>query len=298
MMEEMVAPLVASMSASAWDLLKGAFMGSAGLLGDGQWGVAVGFNNKMTVVMSVFTVLVALFQVGRCLFQGRMRDAIKPAVAAVLAWPVTAICVWATIMSVAAMDKLVAAMLGGAENDSLQDVFLAASAMGAIQGATGGPAGAASGALGANLILLLIVWVFSLILSMVMIFRNFALIVAVSFASVALMLIPADVTRSWAKRWAETVIALILTKPIASGILILSSELVATADSLASSMMALVAIIVACASPMAAIALVKFTGAQLGADAGNEASRATGTAARMSGRGARTASRALTRVVR
>lgn len=290
MIKDTLEPFIDSLTTTAWNLLAGAFTGQAAYIDNAQWGVAVAFTNKLTVVMVGFTVLAGLIQVGRKLFQGRMREAITPAILVVVAWPLTGITVWITIMSVAAVDKIVVAMLGTQSNDSLSKLFEAATLLGTAQG-LGNPAG--GGALTANLLMLLILWVFSLVLSMVMIFRNFALIVLVAFAPLALMLIPAETTRAWSKRWAETVVALLLTKPIAAGLLIISAELVGSVSGLASALMALVGIIVACASPMAAMSLVKFTGANLGAEAGGDASAATTRGARATGRGAMRAGRSL-----
>lgn len=297
MVKELFEPLSESLTETAWSMLAGAFTGQAAVIGEGQWGVAVAFTNKMVVVMTVFTVLVGLFQVLKKLFQGRPRDAVMPAILAAIAWPVTAGAVWATVMATAATDKLVVAMIGTTSSDSLGKLFEAATKMGSIGGATNLDGGAAS-ALGANLLMLLILWIFSLVLSMVMIFRNFALVVLVAFSPMALMLIPADTTRVWAKRWAETVVALILTKPIAAGFVVIAAQLVDSVDGMASALMALVGLIVACASPLAAIGLVKFTGANVGADAGADASSGTMRGGAKAGRGAMRAGGSMGRMLK
>lgn len=112
MANEILSSFSSDMAESAWGFLVGAFTGSASYISDEQWSVATIFTNRFAAVMAIFTVIAALLQIARALFAGRTRDVLIPAVAAVLAWPVTAISVWLTIRAVGALDHLVRAMFG------------------------------------------------------------------------------------------------------------------------------------------------------------------------------------------
>ncbi|NKX94259.1 hypothetical protein HF995_13435 [Sanguibacter hominis ATCC BAA-789] len=255
MANEILSSFSSDMAESAWGFLVGAFTGSASYISDEQWSVATIFTNRFAAVMAIFTVIAALLQIVRALFAGRTRDVLIPAVAAVLAWPVTAVSVWLTIRAAGALDHLVRAMFGSSDDSALESIFLPLAALGTETSPLG------TGGFGATLLLLALVWIASLVLSLVMIFRNFALLILVAFAPVALMLLPASITRSWSKVWAQSVVALIIAKPLAAGVLLIAAELTATADGMAQVLTGLTGLIVACASPAGALQLVRFTGA-------------------------------------
>lgn len=254
----------------SWNLVKSAFLGSASTITDGQWDLAAAFTNRFAAIMTIFTVIVALIQLVRAAIAGDMRRAAQAGLGALLAWPVTALSVWFAIKATGAMDYLVVEMLGSQTTKNLAPLFSINPS-----NALAGPNGAA-GALLPSLLLLLVFWVFSLVLSMTLIFRNFALVVLVAFGPVALMLMAWETSRAWAKVWFQSVLALIIAKPLAAAILLLAAQLVGDTkdlsgpEAIAPMITALVAIVLACAAPAASLALLRFTGASSAHDDGDQ----------------------------
>nr|WP_256127810.1 type IV secretion system protein [Arthrobacter sp. SDTb3-6] len=113
----------------------------------------------------------------------------------------------------------------------------------------------------------LIVWVLAFILMCSMIFRSFALIVLAAVAPVALMLMPWEKTKSWAGRWCEIVVALLLAKPLAATVLAVAVKLYAHSTSFAGMAAGAVGMTLACAAPLMALKLVGFAGGELAAAA-------------------------------
>ncbi|MCU6480454.1 type IV secretion system protein [Arthrobacter sp. A2-55] len=132
------------------------------------------------------------------------------------------------------------------------------------QASTGDPA---VGTILITVMATLIVWVLAFILMCSMIFRSFALIVLAAVAPVALMLMPWEKTKSWAGRWCEIVVALLLAKPLAATILAVAVKLYAHATSFDGMAAGAVGMALACAAPLMALKLVGFAGGELAAAA-------------------------------
>ena len=131
----------------------------------------------------------------------------------------------------------------------------------------------------------IIVWVLAFILMCSMIFRSFALIVLAAVAPVALMLMPWEKTQTWARRWCEIVVALLLAKPLAATVLAVAIKLFAESKSFAGLAAGVVGMALACGAPLMALRLVSFAGGELAAAAqtaggGHLLSRSSGFAAR------------------
>ncbi|MGX9901480.1 type IV secretion system protein [Arthrobacter sp. SA17] len=107
----------------------------------------------------------------------------------------------------------------------------------------------------------IVVWILAFILMCSMIFRSFALIVLAAVAPVALMLMPWEKTKSWARRWCEIVVALLLAKPLAATVLAVAIKLFADSTSFAGLAAGTVGMVLACGAPLMALRLVSFAGA-------------------------------------
>ncbi|WP_411805727.1 type IV secretion system protein [Arthrobacter sp. LAPM80] len=130
-----------------------------------------------------------------------------------------------------------------------------------------------------------LVWVLAFILMCSMIFRSFALLVLAATAPVAIMLMPWERTKSWTRRWCETVVALLIAKPLAATVLAVAVKLFAHSTSFAGLASGAVGMLLACAAPLMALRLVSFAGGELAAAAqvaggGHVLSRSGGFAAR------------------
>lgn len=78
-----------------------------------------------------------------------------------------------------------------------------------------------------------IVWILSFVLMCSMIFRSFALPVLAPTAPVAIMLMPWERTKSWTRRWCETVVALLIAKSLTATVLAVAVKLFANSTSFA-----------------------------------------------------------------
>ncbi len=248
---------------NAWASVHAAFYSTG--LSDAQWSAATFFTNRFVAVLASVTVAVAIYQVIRVLAAGRPKDAMVPVAAAVLAWPATATAVWLAIRGAGAVDNLTLAMLStGSGNEAVGVIF---SKLAALDSAV--PfmnAGRPEAVIGNNVfvagLLSLVIWIVSIVMTLVLEFRNFALLVLIAFAPVAWMLLPAETTRAWIRSWTQMTIALILAKPVAAAVLMLAAELVVVtkADGWGAMLPGLVGLVIACASPAATLALVRFMG--------------------------------------
>ncbi|NVM96142.1 type IV secretion system protein [Arthrobacter wenxiniae] len=134
-----------------------------------------------------------------------------------------------------------------------------------------------------------VVWAMAFILMCSMIFRSFALLILAATAPVAIMLIPWERTKSWTRRWCETVVALLIAKPLAATVLAVAVKLFANSTSFAGLASGAVGMALACAAPLMALRLVSFAGGELAAAAqvaggGHILTRSSGFAARQVGR--------------
>ncbi|MET3812422.1 hypothetical protein ABIB14_003552 [Arthrobacter sp. UYEF3] len=148
-----------------------------------------------------------------------------------------------------------------------------------------GSTGGAAGAVVVTAMAVIVVWILAFILMCSMIFRSFALIVLAAVTPVALMLMPWEKTQTWARRWCEIVVALLLAKPLAATVLAVAIKLFAEAKSFAGLAAGVVGMALACGAPLMALRLVSFAGGELAAAAqtaggGHVLSRSTGFAAR------------------
>ena len=135
----------------------------------------------------------------------------------------------------------------------------------------------------------IVVWILAFILMCSMIISSFALIVLAAVAPVALMLVPWEKTKTWARRWSEVVVALLLAKPLAATVLAVAVKLFADSKSFAGLAAGTVGMALACGAPLMALRLVSFAGGELAAAAqtaggGHVLSRTSSIAARQMSR--------------
>ncbi|WP_457967668.1 type IV secretion system protein [Arthrobacter sp. D1-29] len=148
-----------------------------------------------------------------------------------------------------------------------------------------GTAGGAAGGVIVTAMAVIVVWILAFILMCSMIFRSFALIVLAAVAPVALMLMPWEKTKTWARRWCEIAVALLLAKPLAATVLAVAIKLFANSTSFAGLAAGTVGMVLACGAPLMALRLVSFAGGELAAAAqtaggGHVLSRSSSVAAR------------------
>ncbi|WHP16600.1 hypothetical protein [Cellulomonas sp. ES6] len=252
-----------ALSGSTTGLLTGAFSGQLGSISAGEWNIATAMTGKLGMVMGVVAVALCGVQVIAAIVAGDHARLGYAALWALIAWPATATAVWLIVKVTAAIDALAIGMLS--TSGSAQDIALVFTMLLANAG---------------NQPFMLVVWAVllwlpSLVLSLVMAFRNYSLLLLVGFAPAAVMSQGWRALRPVVTKWAQAVVALILAKVFAAGILVLAMDLVTGSPDLGALITGMVGLWMACMSPAASMAVMGWAGGQL-ADAG--ASRVTSRA--------------------
>ncbi|MDJ0356337.1 type IV secretion system protein [Paenarthrobacter sp. PH39-S1] len=294
---QMFAGVLASMASWMWSFISGAFGVSA--IGSSDWTIVSGLTNWWIVVMMTPLVVAMILQVLGGLVSQQPRRIGRALIAGGIAVPVVIGAVSLMQQLTAFTDSASTAVLATLGSDPYV-VFMRlfgferASAGSAQQwnlislstpGTNDGPIGSVI----TTVVAVAIVWILSFVLMCSMIFRSFALLVLAATAPVAIMLMPWERTKSWTRRWCETVVALLIAKPLAATVLAVAVKLFANSTSFAGLASGAVGMLLACAAPLMALRLVSFAGGELAAAAqvaggGHILTRSSGIAARQVGR--------------
>lgn len=286
------ANILQNMASWLWAFITGAF--SVSNVDDSQWLSIEGLTSWWVVVMMTPLVVVMILQVLSGLISQQPRRIGRAMLGGAAAIPLVGAAVYLVRQLTRASDLASAALLESIGSDPYL-VFMRLfgferapegsgrewNLVSLAPGTTGGPAGAVV----VTVMAVIVVWILAFILMCSMIFRSFALVVLAAVAPVALMLLPWDKTKSWARRWCEVVIALVLAKPLAATVLAVAVKLFAESKSFAGLAAGTVGMALACGAPLMALRLVNFAGGELAAAAqtaggGHVLSRSSSVAAR------------------
>lgn len=286
------ANILQNMASWLWAFITGAFTVSD--VDDSQWLSIEGLTSWWVVVMLTPLVVVMILQVLSGLISQQPRRIGRAMLGGTAAIPMVGAAVFLVRQLTRATDLAAAALLKSIGSDPYLVFMRLFGFERAPEGSgrewnlvslapctTGGPVGGVV----VTVMAVLIVWILAFILMCSMIFRSFALVVLAAVAPVALMLLPWDKTKSWARRWCEVVIALVIAKPLAATVLAVAVKLFAESKSFAGLAAGTVGMALACGAPLMAMRLVSFAGGELAAAAqtaggGHVLSRSSSVAAR------------------
>ncbi len=252
-------------------------------ISDAQWDVATRQAARWGAVFAVVAVAACAVEVIAAVIVRDTTRVLRAGVIAALAWPMTVAAILVLAEVVKITDGLSGQMFANVAGEGAAGAAAASTAMGAALGgltAITFSAGWVLVVIGAMVCLIGLVMI-----AMVMAARAFGLVVAAGFAPTALMLVGFKGTRSMAGKWVEIVVALLLTKPLAAGIVVLCLELTG-AGTLESFIMGTVGLWVAVFSPALAMSLVSFAGGHLTAALTAHSSALKGLGAQASQAGA------------
>lgn len=275
-----------------WAFITGAF--SASEIDDSQWTSIRGLTNWWVIVMMTPLVVVMILQLLSGLISQQPRRLVRALVGGAAAIPMVAGAVYLVRQLTNVSDSASTALLDSIGTDPYV-VFMRL--FGFERAPAGsdrewnvislapGTQGGAAGAVVVTAMAVIVVWILAFILMCSMIFRSFALIVLAAVAPVALMLMPWEKTKTWARRWCEIVVALLLAKPLAATVLAVAIKLFADSTSFAGLAAGTVGMVLACGAPLMALRLVSFAGGELAAAAqtaggGHVLSRSSSVASR------------------
>lgn len=258
-----------------WEVMTGAFGGTGGTISGDEWNVATAMASKWGLILLIVVVIIGLIRVTQAAIQGDMRVAISAGIWAMAAWPITMLAIWATIVITNATDALTIGIL----NDGSGDV---ADSMNKLFSVTVKPTAEALG--GGDLEEAAITTALTavicgggtllatVILGLMLAFRNFALLVLIGFSPLAFMALPMEALRGWMRQWLQAVVALVVAKPLAAGILVMSHAMLGTANDLWGWVVGIVAILMAAFAPIITMGMFQWAGGQTAANYGSHSS--------------------------
>lgn len=270
----MFAGILESLASWMWSFISGAFGVSD--LGPSDWTAVSGVTNWWIVVMMTPLVVAMILQLLGGMISQQPRRIGRAVIAGGIAVPVVIGAVSLMQRLTQFTDSASTAVLQTLGSDPYV-VFMR------LFGFTRAPVGSgrewdlismvSAGAAGpggpiiVTVVAVALVWVLAFVLMCSMIFRSFALLVLAATAPVAIMLMPWERTKTWTRRWCETVVALLIAKPLAATVLAVAVKLFANSTSFAGLASGAVGMLLACAAPMMALRLVSFAGGELAAAA-------------------------------
>jgi hypothetical protein len=286
------ANILQNMASWLWAFITGAFTVSN--VDDSQWLSVEGLTSWWVIVMLTPLVVVMILQILSGLVSQQPRRIGRAMLGGAAAIPLVGAAVYLVQQLTRASDQASAALLESIGSDPYVVFMRLFGFERAPEGAdrewnlvslAPGTTGGAPGAVVVTLMAVIVVWILAFILMCSMIFRSFALVVLAAVAPVALMLLPWDKTTSWARRWSEVVMALVIAKPLAATVLAVAVKLFAESKSFAGLAAGTVGMTLACGAPLMALRLVSFAGGELAAAAqtaggGHILSRSSSVAAR------------------
>ncbi|MFE4545142.1 hypothetical protein [Arthrobacter sp. NPDC056727] len=286
------ADILENVASWIWSFITGAF--GASDIDDSQWDSVKGLTNWWVVVMMTPLVIAMILQLLSGLISQQPRRLIRALVGGAAAVPMVAGAVYLVRELTKVGDSAATALLDSLATDPYV-LFMRLFGFEKAPADSGrkwnvvslapGTSGGAGGAVVVTAMAVIVVWILAFILMCSMIFRSFALILLAAVAPVALMLMPWEKTQSWARRWGEIVVALLIAKPLAATVLAVAIKLFAESKSFAGLAAGVVGMALACGAPLMALRLVSFAGGELAAAAqtaggGHVLSRSSGFAAR------------------
>lgn len=286
------ANILQNMASWLWAFITGAFTVSN--VDDSQWLSVEGLTSWWVIVMLTPLVVVMILQVLSGLVSQQPRRIGRAMLGGAAAIPLVGAAVYLVQQLTRVSDLASAALLESIGSDPYLVFMRLFGFERAPEGAgrewnlvslAPGNTGGAPGAVVVTVMAVIVVWILAFILMCSMIFRSFALVVLAAVAPVALMLLPWDKTKSWARRWCEVVVALVIAKPLAATVLAVAVKLFAESKSFAGLAAGTVGMALACGAPLMALRLVSFAGGELAAAAqtaggGHVLSRSSSVAAR------------------
>lgn len=272
-------------------ILSWAFDSDGSKLSTNAWTVATTMTSRWAMILLVVVVGLGAWQILVAIIQGNTRIAVSGFIWALLAWPTTLVAVYLAIRITKVSDTISSGIIKGDGRDSLYSAFQQMyNTVGVFENLRSiatlnvDPTKTAMNYTADSILLSLVLVVLlafaSFLLAMVMTFRNYALVVLIGFAPLAFMALPVASMRGWIGKWAQAVFALIIAKPLAAGILIMAFDMFGDGTSgIMSYLSGIVAITMSLFTPVIAMKMFSFIGADSAAAYGSHSSAIVNSAA-------------------
>lgn len=252
-------------------LLTGAFSGLVGSMSNDEWNVAITAANRIGWIMGFVNMALCVIGALQAAAKGSVADVIKSFAMAVLAWPLTAVCISVMITMDGIVGQITHRILtvplnGVGTSDPFGDSIVS-NLIGTIVKTTGGY----------DLIIRCVVdfvlFLAVLALAGMLAARDISLILLACVAPLPVMMTGWKVTRPAAAKWAQAVVGVLLSAPLSalvimvgSGICFVSKNNPNYVQSFFPALMGIATIILACFSPKLIMPAVSFIGENVTAD--------------------------------
>jgi len=252
-------------------LLTGAFSGLVGSMSNDEWNVAITAANRIGWIMGFVNMALCVIGALQAAAKGSVADVIKSFAMAVLAWPLTAVCISVMITMDGIVGqithKILTVPLNGAGTSDPFGDSIVSNLIGTIVKTTGGYD------LLIRCVVDFVLFLAVLSLAGMLAARDISLILLACVAPLPVMMTGWKVTRPAAAKWAQAVVGVLLSAPLSalvimvgSGICFVSKNNPNYAESFFPALMGIATIIMACFSPKLIMPTVSFIGENVTAD--------------------------------
>lgn len=291
--------IIGGMASGVWDMISGAFTNTG--ITDSSWNIVGGasggggYVGTWILVMAPVLVAIVAIQVTISAFKRSGSGMMRAGVGAVVGIPASLIVVWFVEKLSFAFEGVTQFFLGSLGEKGGMTPFMKLFGYLPVEGSepmefavdpnnwlwkTDTSGGATTWI--SALLIMAIAWVFSLILSAMMIFRDLGILVLAAAAPVAVMMMPLEVTKAWIGKWGSLVAGLLMAKPLSAFVLVFSVSLFTGSADVTQTIAGLLGMVMASAMPLVVIKFFSFTstGSIADVDSGHkQASQGTGRAA-------------------
>lgn len=251
-------------------LLTGAFSGLVGSLSNDEWNIAITAANRIGWIMGFVNMALCIIGALHAAAKGSVADVVKSFAMAVLAWPLTAVCISVMITMDGIVGQVTHNILTVPLNGSADDVFgdsLVSNLVGTIVKTTGGFD------LIIRAVVYLVFFLSVLALAGMLAARDISLILLACVAPLPVMMTGWKVTRPAAAKWAQAVVGVLLSAPLSALVIMVGSAICYVAknnpnytESFFPALMGIATIVMACFSPKLIMPAVSFIGQNVTAD--------------------------------
>lgn len=252
-------------------LLTGAFGGLVGSMSNDEWNVAITAANRIGWIMGFVNMALCIIGALQAAAKGSVADVVKSFALAVLAWPLTAVCISVMITMDGIVGQITNRILtvplaGVGTSDPFGDSVVS-NLVGTIVKLTAGFD------LIIRIVVYLVFFLAVLALAGMLAARDISLILLACVAPLPVMMTGWKVTRPAAAKWAQAVVGVLLSAPLSALVIMVGSGICYVAknnphyaESFFPALMGIATIIMACFSPKLIMPAVSFIGTNVAAD--------------------------------
>jgi hypothetical protein len=251
------------------DALRGAFGGSLATLSSAEWNVSTRIEGILAYTMAIVAIMIAIVQTVRGAFLRDAKLVVGAMATALLAWPVTVAVTWGVIKLVYAVDYAVTGFLDvdGVGINSFVDTLNNAISSLTEEGNAG------LGELWGVFLFTLLLWLAGFCLSCVMALRAIGMLILAACIPLAFMTsFQGERFKQIRAKWIDTMVALLMMKPLAAVIMLIGVGMVSNTGGLQSPSEAvltiaqgMVVVLLGCFAPKIMFAFTDFLHGQMAA---------------------------------